>query len=321
MKHIINGFNFSLIILFYLFYMPLQVNAEDECKPVAILKGARQSIEPIRSRLKEIGIKPETIEGCPYIVASVIKEDQNYLITISDSFGREAKRNFTSLSSVVAWIDSWARSSIGWELIAPKQVKTEQKKEPRTIRKLIKPDFHPDDSSYGISATADGFYGFDESFWLGARIAAWKTVSPASIGGSLRYAGQLAGSPDIKKYSMDRLTVDALAEVDFIFRSGRFRIGPGFGLGIGWLRSHGKAEPYADGTDGSRWESFDTWGVVGDLRFTFAVEINHGMGIMMGTFFKSYIPAHENNFRLNGRKLPGEPWGFTGVSLGLTYAN
>lgn len=321
MKHIIKGVIFLSIIPFCLSYIPLQASADDECEPIVILKGDEKTIEPIRSGLKKMGIKEEKNKECPFVLASVTEKDRNYSVTISDSFGREAKRKFTSLSSVMAWIDSWARSSIGWELIAQKQVKTEQKKEPRKIRKLIKSDFHPDDSSYGVSATANGLYGFDESFWLGVRIAAWKTVRPASIGGSLRYAGQFADSADFKKYYMDRLTVDALAEVDFIFRSGRFRIGPGFGLGVGWLRSHGKAEPYSDGVNGTRWESFDTWGFVGDLRFTFAVEINHGLGIMMGTFFKSYIPAHENNFRLNGRKLPGEPWGFTGVSLGLTYAN
>ena len=303
----------------------LQSAAAEECAPIALLEGDPQVLPKIEEILIRQGIAVTPTGECPFVRVRVERRDQGLFVRITDSFGRVSRKVVDDEESVAALVESWARSEIGLRWVEPrvkespettaadKQPETEQ--EPERKQETLS-----DESNFDLFAATETSWGTEESFWIGASSGGRAKLGSVMLGGRLRFASMLNSPKSDDNYNLTRYAADCLATLDIPLLPKSFRLMPGIGFGIGWLRTEGDAlDEDTPGTSVER-ETFDTWGPIGQAGIMGGWKFQGGLGLAMEAGFRFYAPSQTRDFVRDERHLSGEPWGFYSLALHLMYS-
>jgi hypothetical protein len=110
---------------------------------------------------------------------------------------------------------------------------------------------------------------------------------------------------------LTRLGAEALLTADLPLRIGAGTLGPGIGLGAGWLSTSAVL-----GTHGANATAV---GPRAETRICFSWPLAWGLAVDVALWADISPLAHRTHFTAGGFELPGEPLGFLRTELGLRY--
>lgn len=291
----------------------------DQCPPSVRISGNSELIENITEILNQRGIETEPADRCPLVTAWVKKTEDKVKVIVEDSQKRRKQMIAADVAEAVTFIESWALSQVGLEFSEPSPVTLEPiEPKPRPTQSPAERKKKP---TFFIGGGPEALLGFDDdpSFWIGGNIVGCGQVGPVCIGGLGRYMQDLGISTEADDFDLTRQGAEGMATLEMPLQFGHLKIRPGFGLGLGWMRTEGTGEPAVNSVEKGK-EVFDTWGFIGQVHFSMSGSIKSTVDAGGRMFFRPSLPAETDDFVREGRQLPGEPWGFVGLSLFLEYS-
>jgi hypothetical protein len=304
----------AIAVLAPLLLFPLSFKAMAvECKPSARIDGDPGAVEDIKAILSEHGLSTEPAEGCPFVSALIENKDGRLHVTVIDPYERTSERLVDDASAAAALIESWVFDNLGMKWIEPRWDRPPPATPPEPEKTPEEPE--KETQLVDLFAGAEGSRGTDGSYWAGAMIGGRRHLGPVAPGIQLRFASMIARPDSEQSQSLTRQAVDGLIKVEVPLQFGRFLLQPGIGYGFGWIRTDGEAADPNDPETATRREVFDTWGPLGQGCLALGWDFGNGIRLAIESGFRFYTPGRTDDFVRNGRHLPGEPWGFWGVTL------
>lgn len=148
----------------------------------------------------------------------------------------------------------------------------------------------------------------DRTEWVGGQVGACIMVGPICAAARLRFAS-VAGGPASWDPTLDRKGTELLVGGDVPFQVGRMLVSPGFGGGIGEMRTH---------VDTQSWKMHsETGGLRADVHATVSYPLAHGLALDVSLAVDLTQATHVEN--TSPTPLPDEPLWLVRLGAGLRW--
>jgi hypothetical protein len=266
-------------------------------------------------------------EAAGTVHVSVQPDPSGIRLSIHDRNGHLVERLVANVEIAAAVVESWVRDDIARPLLEPHEIATT---EDAPMPPAPPVPAHPS-AAFGTSVTVAGETSLatDGSLWMGAALGACVRVGSFCVGLEIQVAGDTAATGNIgarytaipddsgascqvpQQHKLTRLGAEALLTADLPMRIGAGTLGPGIGLGAGWLSTSAVL-----GTQGANATAV---GPRAEARILFSWPLDWGLAVNVAVWADVSPLAHRTHFTAGGFDLPGEPLGFLRTELGLRY--
>ncbi|HJX51301.1 MAG TPA: hypothetical protein VJ801_00920 [Polyangia bacterium] len=309
-----------------LFAAPASAALADEATPVA-LAGDGEAVSAIEHSLANRKIRVVPSAGAETVQVRVQPDAAGIRLSIQDRNGHTVERIVANAEIAAAVVESWVRDDLARPLLEPHEIATPARA-PTVSRSPV--PARPRASS-GASVTVAGTTSLasDGSLWTGAALGACVRVGRFCVGLEIQAAGDLATTGNIgaryvaatcdgssasgvpHQRQLTRLGAEALLTADLPLRIGAGTLGPGIGLGAGWLSTIAVLDDQS--------ANATTVGLRAETRILLSWPLAWGLAVDAGLWADVLPFAHRDTFTTGGFELPGEPLGFLRAQLGLRY--
>ncbi len=244
--------------------------------------------------------------AAPCAPSRVERRGEAIVVTTDGPDGATIERVVTDVATAATVIESWgadiASPLLAVHMVEPDSVPVIAVSRPAPVRG------DPGARGLQLFATVETSYASDRTSWVGPQIGACVMVGPICGAVRLRFAKVVDG-PGAWSSELDREGTELLVGGDLPFRIGRATLSPGFGGGIGMIRTHVE--------DAEVHMSSGTGGLRADVHASLSYPIGHLLALDVGLAIDITQATHvETN---TARPFPDEPWGLVRLGAGIRY--
>ena len=293
-----------------------------------VLDGDSEMVAAVERSLAFRGVRVASpAEAAGTVRVSVQPDPSGIRLSIHNRNGHLVERLVANAEIAAAVVESWVRDDLARPLLEPHEIATTEAA-PMVTAPAV--PAHPG-ASFGTSVTVAGQTSLatDGSLWMGAALGACVRVGSFCVGVEIQVAGDTAATGNIgarytaipegsgascqeaQQHKLTRLAAEALLTADLPLRIGAGTLGPGIGLGAGWLSTSAVL-----GTHGANATAV---GPRAETRILFSWPLAWGLAVDVALWADISPLAHRTHFTAGGFDLPGEPLGFLRTQLGLRY--
>lgn len=299
----------------------------------------------VAQSLAERGIRVVSSAGTESVQVHVQPDPTGIRLFIYDRNGHAVERIVANAAVAAAVVESWVRDDLARSLLDPHEVSTTEgapivtnapSPAPATmtsapaVPSAVSAAPHPGARSRtSVTVVGDTSLATDGTLWMGAALGACVRAGRFCVGIDLQFRGDTAASGNVgalytvvdssnaacsePQRKLTRMGGNALVTVDLPLRVGAGTIGPGIGLGAGWLSTSAVLDQH--GGDAT------TVGLVAEPRIFFSWPLAWGLAADVGLRADILPLAHRKHLTSSGFNLPGEPLGYLHAGLGLRYGS
>ena len=297
----------------------------DEAASV-MLVGDSQIVSAMEHALADRRVRVASSAGTPTVQVRVQPDPLGIRLSIDDRNGQTVERVVANAEIAAAVVESWVRDDLARPLLEPHEIAAAEGA-PLVTRSPV--PAHPGaPSGASITVAGETSLASDGSLWMGAALGACVRVGSFCVGLQIGVAGDTATTGNVgavyaatcvsssagfqpQQRELTRLGAEALLTADLPLRIGAGTLGPGIGLGAGWLSTTAiLGDHSANATE---------VGLRAETRILLSWPLAWGLAADVGLWADVLPFAHRQRFTSNGFDLPGEPLGFLRAGLGLRY--
>jgi hypothetical protein len=303
----------------------------DPCAPTAVLQGEIDVVDAVQQTLAGHGVGTIPTQGCPFVNARLTRCEGGLQVQVADADGRTSERVVATPAVAAALVESWTRSDIGAELLAPTlvgglgtpgagfaSVETGESVEVADDREAW---------SGWLGLTGEVPVGSDRSTWFGARVGLCGRMGPACVGVLARFAYDSGLSGNSEELQTQRMGADGLFLLDFPLEWPSVHLVPGIGIGGGWARSSRYIEPEdeeEEEEDQDRNEVHgqidnDRGGLRVDAHLLLAIMLTRGLSLDIAASVGLSAMGYYGAYNYDDARVAGEPRAFFRAGAGLGY--
>jgi hypothetical protein len=289
------------------------------------LAGDSEIAAAVERSLADRGVRVVSSEAAGTVQVRVQSDPAGIRLSIHDRNGHLVERIVANAEIAAAVAESWLRDDLTRPLLEPHEIATTEGG-PAVTRPPVRS--HPGGSSgASVTVVSTTSLAFDRSLWMGAALGACVRAGPFCVGVEIQVAGDTATIGNVgarynavsdsascqapQQRKLTRLGAEALLAADLPLRIGAGSLGPGIGVGAGWLSTSALL--------GNHGANATKVGLRAETRVLLSWPLAWGLAVDLGLWADILPFAHRNNFTTNGFDLPGEPLGFLRAELGLRY--
>ena len=302
----------------------------DGAAPV-VLDGDSEMVSALEHCLADRKVRV-VAAGAEAVQVRVQPDPSGIRLSIHDRSGHVVERLVANAEIAAAVVESWLRDDLARPLLEPHEIPTTEVAPmggaPVVTRSPV-PAHRGASSGASVTVMGGTSLATDGSLWIGAGLGACVHVRSFCIGLEIQVAGDTAATGNIgARYSavsassvascseqqqreLTRLGADAVLTADLPLRIGAGTLGPGVGIGAGWLSTTAVL--------GDHGGNATTPGLRAETRILLSWPLAWGLAADVGLRADISPFAHRKHLTSSGFDLPGEPLGFLRVGLGLRY--
>ena len=287
--------------------------AQTPCSPAAALEGEPALTAELGELLRGRGVgAPAT--GCPAVQVWVESHDGVLSVAIRDAGARESRRVVAGLDVAAALVESWARTDISGPLMSPPPPDGASLREAPVVAGAALVLQRPGDPprSLALRVAGETTFASDGSLWFGAQVAGCVRLGRTCIGALARFAQDSGLTEAADSVEAARKGAELIIGAELPYHVGRGAVTPGFGLGVGWLRT--TVASAAGGTS-----DVDSGGLRAEANLAIRIPLSRRLSIDVGLGLAVSPLARSSQELANGATLPGEPRGYLRALGGLRY--
>jgi len=292
-----------------------------------VLDGNSEAVAAVEHALAYRAVRVVPLAGPGVVHVNLQPDPSGIRLSIQEKNGQLVERLVATAEIAAAVVESWVRDDLARPLLEPHEVAI-----PEAVPAAIEPVVLAHSGSpSGASVTVAGETSLatDGSLWMGAGLGACVRVGRLCVGLGIRVAGDTATTGNIgavyaapsdgsaaicqagEQRSLTRLGADALLTADLPLRVGAATLGPGLGLGAGWLST--------SATLGDHSGTQSTIGPRVEARFLVSWPLAWGLSVDLTLRADVRPLAQRKHLAAGGFDLPGEPLGLLRAGFGLHY--
>jgi hypothetical protein len=292
-----------------------------------VLTGDSEMAAAVERSLAFRGVRVVSFAETGTVQVRVQPDPLGIRLAIHDRNGQLVERMVANAEIAAAVVESWVRDDLARPLLEPHEIAMTQVAPIVTGTPV---PAHPG-APFGTSVTVAGetSVATDGSLWMGAALGACVRVGWSCVGLQIQVAGDTAttghvgarytappdssgaGCQEPQQRKLTRLGAEALLTADLPLRIGAGTLGPGIGLGAGWLSTSAVLDDHG--------ANETAVGLRAATRILLSWPLAWGLALDVGLWADILPFAHTNKFTKGGFDLPGEPRGFLRAGLGLRY--
>ena len=295
----------------------------------------------VAQALAERGIRVVSSAGTESVRVHVQPDLAGIRLFIYDRNGHTVERIVANAEVAAAVVESWVRDDLARSLLDPHEVSTTggaPAKEPLpptagpasgpAVASAVSAPAHSGGRSRPtVTVVADTSLATDGTLWIGAALGACVRVGRFCVGVDVQFSGDTAATGNVgalyavvdssnaactePQRKLTRMGGNALMTADLPLRVGAGTLGPGIGLGAGWLSTNAVLDQHSGNAT--------TVGLVAEPRIQFSWPLGWGLAADVGLRADILPFAHRKHLTSSDFNLPGEPLGFLHAGLGLRY--
>jgi hypothetical protein len=268
-----------------------------------VVEGDPLLVDPIKEALARRGLAVHD-RACGIEHVLVAAEGEAISVTIVDTDGRRSHRVIADTATAADVIESFA----AMELLAPTDTAAvaAPARDAEQPDELVAATAHT--SARGsIGAALETSIGSDSSRWVGAYGGGCVQLGALCVGGELRFAHNA-------QTVVSRSATDLLFSATVPVVRGPWTIGPGVGLGVGWMHASMAPDSGEDMID------VDTGGLRADVHVAASLRVTRSVLLTLGASLGLAPGAHVDPFTGDRAPVPGEPRMFGRVHFGVGLA-
>jgi len=283
------------------------------------------------------GIQVVSAAGTESVQVHVQPDPSGIRLFIYDRNGHAVERIVANAEIAAAVVESWVRDDLARSLLDPHEISPTEG-EPMVTKATVPAlasatsgPAHPNAASRpSVTVVGDTSVATDGSLWIGADLGACVRVGSFCVGIEVQFAGDTAATGNVgavytvvpdssntacaeSRRKLTRIGGNALIAADLPLRIGAGTLGPGIGLGVGWLSTSALLDQHG-GTAA-------TVGPVAEPRILFSWPLAWNLAVDVGLRADILPFAHRKNLSSSGFDLPSEPLGFLHAGLGLRWGS
>jgi hypothetical protein len=326
----------SAVVVLRVFAILASAASADGVASVA-LDGDSEVGSAVAQFLADRGIRVVSAAGTESVQVHLQPDPSGIRLFIYDRNGHAVERTVANAEVAAAVVESWVRDDLARSLLDPREIATTGG-EPIVTKATVPapasatsgPAQPRAASGSSVTVVADTWLATDGSLWIGAALGACVRVGAFCLGVEGQFAGDTASTGNVgavytvasdspnaacaeTRRRLTRIGGNALVTADLPLRVGAGTIGPGIGLGAGWLSTNAVLDQHGG--------SATTVGLVAEPRILFSWPLAWGLAADVGLRADILPFAHRKHLTSNGFDLPGEPLGFLHAGLGLRYGS
>jgi hypothetical protein len=290
------------------------------------------------------GIRVVSSAGTESVQVHVQPDPAGIRLFIYDRNGHTVERIVANAEVAAAVVESWVRDDLARSLLDPHEIATTggaPAKEPLpptagpasgpAVASAVSTPAHPGARSRpSVTVLGETSLATDGTLWIGAALGACVRVGAFCVGVDVQFMGDTAASGNIgalytvasdstnavctePRRKLTRMGGNVLMTADLPLRVGAGTIGPGIGLGAGWLSTSAVLDQHGGNAT--------TPELVAEPRIQFSWPLGWGLAADVGLRADILPFAHRKHLTSSGFDLPGEPLGFLHAGLGLRYGS
>jgi len=309
------------------------------------LDGDAELGSAVAQALAERGIRVVSSAGTESVQVHVQPDPTGIRLFIYDRNGHVVERTVANAAVAAAVVESWVRDDLARSLLDPHEVPTTGNapivtKAPvppapspasgPAVASVVSAPAHPGARSRPtVTVVADTSLATDGTLWIGAALGACLRVGRFCVGVDVQFSGDTAATGNVgalytvvdssnaactePRRKLTRIGGNALVTADLPLRVGAGTIGPGIGLGAGWMSTSAVLDQH--GGDAT------TVGLVAEPRIVFSWPLAWGFAADVSLRADVLPFADRKHPTSGGFNLPGEPLGYLRAGLGLRYGS
>jgi len=316
------------VVVLQLFAVLASVASVDGAVPV-VLDGDSEMVSALEHCLVDRKVLV-VAAGAEAVQVRVQPDPSGIRLSIHDRNGHIVERIVANAEIAAAVVESWLRDDLARPLLEPHEIPTtEVVPMGGAVTRSSVPAHRGASSGASVTVMGGTSLATDGSLWIGAGLGACVRVRSFCIGLEIQVAGDTAATGNIgarytavsdspaascneqQQRELTRLGADALLTADLPLRVGIGTLGPGVGLGAGWLATTALL--------GDHGGNATTVGPRAEARIVLSWPLALGLAADVGLRADISPFAHRKHLTSSGFELPGEPLGFLRVGLGLRY--
>jgi hypothetical protein len=290
---------------------------------VVALDGDSGTVAAVEHALAFRAVRVVPLAGTDMVQVHVQPDPLGIRLSIHDRNGHLVERLVANAEIAAAVVDSWVRDDLARPLLEPHEIATIE------AVPTARPPAPAASSGASVTVAGETALATDGSLWMGAGLGACVRVGQFCIGLGIHAAGDTAATgkigavynatssesapacTDETQRKLTRFGADASLTADLPLRVGAVALGPGIGLGAGWLSTNAALGGHAG--------TASTIGPRAEARLLLSVPL--GWGLAVELIFRADVAplAHRKDLSAGGFTLPGEPLGLLRLGLGLRY--
>jgi hypothetical protein len=315
------------VVVLQIFAVLASAASADGAAPV-VLTGDSEIVPAVQHSLADRKVRVVSA-GAEAVQVSVQPDPSGIRLSIHDRNGHIVERIVANAEIAGAVVESWLRDDLARPLLEPHEIPTTEPTPiggaPVVTRSPV--PAHRSASS-GASVTVAGATSLatDGSLWIGAGLGACVRIRSFCVGLEIQVDGDTAAKGNIgalytaasdgsscnepQQRKLTRLGADALLTADLPLHIGAGTLGPGVGLGAGWLSTTAVL--------GDHGGNATTVGPRAETRILLSWPLGWGLAADV-SLRADIVPFAHRKLTSEAFDLPGEPLGFLRAGLGLRY--
>lgn len=246
--------------------------------------------------------------GAACVPARIARADAGIVVATDGPDGAPLERVVGDVATAATVIESWGSAQVAAPLLAVRDIPASDVVAPSVepaVRAQVVTRTVP--RGFEMFAAVEISHGSDGTQWVGPEVGACVMLGPICGAARLRFGAVIAGWPS----GLDRKETELLVGGDVPVRLGRATLSPGFGGGIGMIRTH------VEDDDHDVHMSSSTGGLRADAHAALSYPVGRGLALDVTVAFDITEATHvETN---TARPFPDEPWLLARFGVGLRY--
>jgi hypothetical protein len=301
-----------------------------------VIEGDEPARTAIADAVERAGILVTPEPGCSFETVHVAVQGGTFVLTIVDPYGRISHRTITDLEAAAAVVESTPGSDALLPLLPetdtasppiqrpdPLAVEdtddaalpTEPAPPPAALVNQPHPSERTPASGLSLSMATEVVTGIDGSSWAGASVSGCVELGPTCLGTRVRFWTDLEPEEESGNTIHQRSAGEIALSLGLPLSLRRLTLRPAAELGLGWVHMGNFAVSPQRSDDADS----DQGGLLAGAHLSASYPLTGRWGLEGGLGVTLSVFGHQGPFTVAGTKLPGEPYAFGIVSLGLRY--